>query len=676
MSLPSIEALTIGYFLSACTEALTKKDMKPRRTPCSFSKRSWYFLRSSMTGCMLTSLNVVRIAAVDCDCTRRSAMRTRKRLIGTRCSGRFPRICSRLTGALGWGKEGFAATGASSAGGLVAPSTSPFVTRPPRPLPAIEPVSMPFSSESFRAEGMAGAADATGAGFAAGAAGFTGTAAEAAAFPSVSIVAMTSPALTVPPSPLMILASTPSAGAGSSRTTLSVSMSIRFSSRLTASPTFLCHASKVASATDSESCGTLISMSMLFLLDFLASRRPAGALDRANQIVRHRPERRVDQLLLLLVVQGSITHRGRGRGRPRGIGEDLVLAHVPQEVALDPVPRPLVRRFLLAPEDLSGVAVKVDLLLELVLRKGIELGDAHDGRVLDRARLASLAQIEEHLAAAENHAFDVLRLDVRVPLGVDRLELALGEFLQRRNRFLVAKQALGAEDDERLAVGPDHLAAQEKKHLHRGRGNAHLDVVVGTELQVSLRAPGRMLGPLPFVAVRQHHHQAADAAPLDLPRSDELVDHHLSAVGEVAELRLPHHQLVGLRGRIAVLEAEHGLLGEHRVDDDEIALVGRDIAQRDVAARVPLFAVLVVQHRVTMEKGAAAAVLSGNAHRKTVLEQGRIGEVFRHSPVDRQLPLSHQTPVGDDLLDARVELEVRGDGGEPLGEHLQVRSEE
>src|SRR5881396_976029 len=123
--------------------------------------------------------------------------------IGTRCSGRLPRICSRLTGVLGWGKEGFAAAGASGAGGLVAPSTSPFVTRPPRPLPAIEPVSMPFSSESFRAEGMAGAALA--AGFAARAA--TGTAfacvaagAAALAFPSVSRVAMTSPALTVPPS--------------------------------------------------------------------------------------------------------------------------------------------------------------------------------------------------------------------------------------------------------------------------------------------------------------------------------------------------------------------------------------------------------------------------------------------------------------------------------------------
>src|SRR5438477_5215707 len=408
MSLPSIEALTIGYFLSAGTEALTKNDMKPRRTPCSFSKRSWYFFLSSITGCMLTSLNVVRIAAVDCDCTRRSAMRARKRLIGTRCSGRFPRICSALTGADGWGKDGFVAAGASGAGGLVVPSTSPFVPRPPRPLPAIEPASTPFSSASLRAEGMAGAA--IGAGFAAGAgagAAFACTCtagAAALALPSVSIVAMTSPAFTVPPSPLMIFASTPSAGAGSSSTTLSVSMSIRFSSRLTASPTFLCQASKVASATDSESGGTLISMSMLFLPRSLAARRPAGALDGANQIVRGGPERRVDQLLLLLVVQGSIAYRGRGRRRPRGIGEDLVLAHVPQQVALDPVPRPLVRRFLLAPEDLSRVPVEIDLLLELVVRKGIELGDAHDGGVLEAALLARGHQVEKDLAAAENHA--------------------------------------------------------------------------------------------------------------------------------------------------------------------------------------------------------------------------------------------------------------------------------
>src|SRR5882762_9770034 len=33
---------------------------------------------------------------------------------------------------------------------------------------------------------------------------------------------------------------------------------------------------------------------------------------------------------------------------------------------------------------------------------------------------------------------------------------------------------------------------------------------------------------------------------------------------------------------------------------------------------------------------------------------------------------THEAPVGDDLLDAGVELEVRGDGRQLLGEHLQL----
>ena len=79
-----------GYFFSAATAAFTKKLMKPILTPCSFSNFSWKRLRISITGAMFTSLNVVRIALVDCDCSSRSAMRARRRLIGTRCSGRSP----------------------------------------------------------------------------------------------------------------------------------------------------------------------------------------------------------------------------------------------------------------------------------------------------------------------------------------------------------------------------------------------------------------------------------------------------------------------------------------------------------------------------------------------------------------------------------------------------------
>ncbi len=97
--------------------------------------------------------------------------------------------------------------------------------------------------------------------------------AEAAApFASVSMIAMTSCPTTVEPSPFRISASAPDTGAGSSSTTLSVSTSIRFSSRLTASPGFLCQLTSVASVTDSGSCGTLTStrMSMLSVQDWMS----------------------------------------------------------------------------------------------------------------------------------------------------------------------------------------------------------------------------------------------------------------------------------------------------------------------------------------------------------------------------------------------------------------------
>src|SRR5258706_12054830 len=461
---------------------------------------------------------------------------------------------------------------------------------------------MPFSAAIFWAEGITVGAEGAGFAFTSLTSSFFETTPEA--FPSVSILAMTSPATTVPLSPLRMLTSTPSAGAGSSSTTLSVSMSMRFSSRLTASPCFLCQARSVASATDSESCGTFTSMSIF--LPLLASR----ALHRHHQVVGQRSERSLDERLLLLLVQRHIARRGRGRGGAHGVGQHLVAAHVPQQVMLDAVPRALVAGLFLAPDHFGRLRIQVHLRLEFVVRERIELGDAHDGDILQALFLARRHDVEEHLAAAYDDALDVGRLDALVPLAVDRLELAFGEFGQRRDGFLVTQQALGREDDERLAVGPDHLPAQQEEHLHRRGRDAHLDLVDAAPLPEAPRTAGAAVGPLPFVAVRQHHHHAADAAPLDLARGDELVDHHLRAVDEVAELRLPDHELVWLRGRVAEFEAEHRLFRQHRIDDHEIALVGRDVRERDVAARVPLLAVLVVQHRVAVEEGAAPGVLS------------------------------------------------------------------
>src|SRR5580765_7867899 len=90
MSLPSTEALTIGWRLSASAAALTKKLMKPSLMPLAFSNCSPSSLRIAATLARLISLNEVSIAIEFFDCIRRSAIFARMRVIGTRSSARGP----------------------------------------------------------------------------------------------------------------------------------------------------------------------------------------------------------------------------------------------------------------------------------------------------------------------------------------------------------------------------------------------------------------------------------------------------------------------------------------------------------------------------------------------------------------------------------------------------------
>src|SRR5512146_2931914 len=112
---------------------------------------------------MFTSLNVVRMAAVDCDCTRRSATRWRRRDIGTRCSVRDPEGIWIEGAGFGAFANGCCVT-VEAAGEIVVPieagaagaaRMSAFVMRPSRPLPWTLAVSTPFSAAIFAAEGDA-----------------------------------------------------------------------------------------------------------------------------------------------------------------------------------------------------------------------------------------------------------------------------------------------------------------------------------------------------------------------------------------------------------------------------------------------------------------------------------------------------------------------------------------
>src|SRR6266545_1065535 len=633
---------------------------------------------------MFTSLNVVRIAAVDCDCTSRSATRCRSRDIGTRCSGRAPQAAgSLIAGAWNGAGAGARAAGASAVAGAAAGTalsparaaptarTSPLVTRPPRPVPATSPGLRFCSAISLRAAGNApaaacGVAVTAGAEAASCAAAGAVTAASpgAAPFASVSMTAMTSCALTVAPSDLRISVTIPEPGAGNSSTTLSVSTSTRFSSRLTASPAFLCQLTSVASVIDSGRTGTLTSMS-------ISLPRPRRSM-RGYHLARRelRCERFGDQLLLLRQMLGRVADRRRCRDRAARIGQYLLLADVPAQVRSQPVPRALVLRLFLAPDDFGGIRILDDLRLEVGMRKRILLLEPDHRHVGDVVRAPEVDEVVIDFATAHDNAAHVLG-DELVGFGDHRVELAFGELLQRRHGGLVPQQAFRAHDDQRLAKVAHHLPAQQMEDLRRSGRHANLHVVLGAELQIALRPRRRMLGPLPFVAVRQEQRESADAAPFDFAGGDELVDDDLCAVGKIAELRLPDHQPVGLRRRVAVLESEHRLLGQYRIDDLEFGLIFPDVLQRNPRARVPLLTVLIVQHGVPVRERPPRRVLPGKPHAVTLIEQARIREGLAHAPVERQLAFAHRAPIGNYLFDARVELEVRRHVGDLPRERLQ-----
>lgn len=252
---------------------------------------------------------------------------------------------------------------------------------------------------------------------------------------------------------------------------------------------------------------------------------------------------------------------------------------------------------------------------------------------------------------------------------------------------LGAYQRLGAHHHHRLAEVSHALAAQHvevvggRRHvgdLPVGRLEAcllahlveigHCVLVVIAHLQEALEACGRVLGPLPFVAVREQHAQPGLAQPLLLASGDELVDHALGRVGKVTELRLPHDERCGVLQRVAELEAEHGKFGEGRVARVELRLRGRDVLERCMHTPELL---LVMDNAVTVRECPALHVLPRDAHVVALREQRAPGELLRQRPVDTLASLDHLIARAVDLANHTVRREIVRQLGDRTA-HLRI----
>ena len=120
------------------------------------------------------------------------------------------------------------------------------------------------------------------------------------------------------------------------------------------------------------------------------------------------------------------------------------------------------------------------------------------------------------------------------------------------------------------------------KILRRIRRLANLQIVARRQLQKAFNTRAGVFRALPFVTMRQQQHDAGKQVPLVFARADELVDHRLGNVDEVAKLRLPQHQGLGIIAAVAVFETQNASLGQCRVVDFATRLLRGDVLERHV----------------------------------------------------------------------------------------------
>ena len=200
-------------------------------------------------------------------------------------------------------------------------------------------------------------------------------------------------------------------------------------------------------------------------------------------------------------------------------------------------------------------------------------------------------------------------------------------FGQIGHRSLVAQQRFRREHNQWLAEIPQHLPAQQVEEIGWGRAVGDLDIVFRAQAQETLDTRRAVFRPLPFVTVRQQHHQTIGAQPLDFARNYKLIDYGLGAIHEIAELGFPQDNALRISQGIAIFETEHAEFRKRAVQHFK-ARVHR--LQRHIAAAI----LLVRPDRVALAERAAAAILAGKAHAITIFQQRPEGQRLARRPID------------------------------------------
>ena len=119
------------------------------------------------------------------------------------------------------------------------------------------------------------------------------------------------------------------------------------------------------------------------------------------------------------------------------------------------------------------------------------------------------------------------------------------KLVELRDRALMAQQRFWRHQDQRFADVALQLTPQDVKIIGGRRAIRHLHIVLGAQLQIAFEPRRGMFRPLAFVAMRQEADETRHPQPFAFAGRNELIEHDLRAIGEIAELSFPNGQGIG-----------------------------------------------------------------------------------------------------------------------------------
>ena len=91
---------------------------------------------------------------------------------------------------------------------------------------------------------------------------------------------------------------------------------------------------------------------------------------------------------------------------------------------------------------------------------------------------------------------------------------------------------------------------------------------------------------------------------------NKLVDHGLCAIAEIAELRFPQHECIGVGDGIAIFKTQHAIFAEQRIINPELAFCAGDMAEPVISLSV----IFIAQYGMAVGKSSALHILSAHPH--------------------------------------------------------------